>query len=146
MPVQMPRQPLTDWWKNEKRDRKTYNYNEKYKVFILLCRAACIYMGIIAVYPILYNFYLMFRNMSTRNFMNHQFVGLDTIKELLDKGVIWTAAYNTVLFTVVCTVIQFVIGFAFAMLLSRKFCMGKSFPKAFAGQLADSNDSDRDFI
>ena len=93
----------------------------------LFCFAgpACIYMGIIAVYPILYNFYLMFRNMSTRNFMNHQFVGLDTIKELLDKGVIWTAAYNTVLFTVVCTVIQFVIGFAFAMLLSRKFCMAK---------------------
>ena len=109
--------------KKEKMKQTFISKNTKY----LLCFTgpACIYMGVLAIYPIVYNIYLMFRNMSTRNFMNHQFVGFSTIKELFGKGVIWTATYNTVLFSVVSIVFQFIIGFALAMLLHRKFCMAK---------------------
>lgn len=99
------------------------NRNTRY----LLCFAgpACIYMGVVAVYPILYNFYLMFRNMSTKTFLDHQFVGLQTIKEVLHKGVVWTAAYNTVLFTIVCTIVQICLGLFFAILFNNKLRMAK---------------------
>lgn len=95
------------------------------KYLICFTGPACIYMAVVAIYPIIYNFYLMFRNMSTKNFINHQFVGLNTVKEVLDKGVVWTALWNTILFTVVCTIIQFCIGFAFAMLLNKRLRMAK---------------------
>lgn len=94
----------------------------------LLCFAgpACVYMGIFAVYPIVYNFYLMFRDMSARHLLDSQFVGLATIQEVLSKGVIGMAVYNTILFTVACTVIDFIIGFAFALLFSKKFAVAKA--------------------
>lgn len=82
-------------------------------------------MGAVAFYPIIYNFYLMFRNMSTKTFLNHQFVGIQTILDVLRKGVVGTAMYNTVLFTVVCTVVQLSVGLCFAILLQKKFRMAK---------------------
>jgi multiple sugar transport system permease protein len=90
------------------------------KYLLLYAGPAIIYMIVLTLYPIAYNFFLMFRNMDTQHFLNHEFVGLETIKTVLSEGIVGMAAYNTVFFTVMCTAIQFTVGFLFALLYHRK--------------------------
>lgn len=89
------------------------------KYLYLFAGPAMAFMLILSIYPIVYNFFLMFRNMASSTFFTHEFVGFATIKQVFEKGVIWQALQNTVVFTVSCTLMQLVIGFALALLLNK---------------------------
>ena len=97
------------------------NANPEWKYSLLFVGPAVLYICIFALYPVIYNFYLAFRNMTARHFLNHTFVGLETFQELFSKGVLSTTIGNTIWYTVWCTILQFIIGFAFALLLSKNF-------------------------
>ncbi|MCE9628223.1 MAG: sugar ABC transporter permease, partial [Candidatus Eisenbacteria bacterium] len=66
--------------------------------WLLLAPALLVLLGVV-LFPLLYNFYLAFRNMSLYRFRDHSFVGLEQfvliLKEpvfyqLLGKSLIWT--------------------------------------------------------
>lgn len=99
--------------------KRSSKWGNEGKYLYLFAGPAMVFMLVLSIYPIVYNFFLMFRNMSSSTFFTHKFVGLDTINQVFAKGVIWQALWNTVLFTVACTVMQLVLGLALALLLNK---------------------------
>mgnify|MGYP004481024279 FL=1 len=87
---------------------------------------AVIYMLIFIGYPMIQNLILSLKDVNVYNFAqsdNQQFVGLKNFVELFtDKNSIMALSVkNTLIFTVGSIFFQFFIGFALALLFSRKF-------------------------
>lgn len=92
-------------------------------VGLLFVLPALVYMCVLVVYPIISNIILSFQKVTVRTFsLPHKpFVGLQNYIELFQEPVLLTSIKNTLVFTLCCLVFQFVIGFAMAMLFSKKF-------------------------
>ncbi|MFC5529865.1 carbohydrate ABC transporter permease [Cohnella yongneupensis] len=90
---------------------------------------ALAFMLLFVGYPIVDNIRLSLFDVNVMNLSKggQPFVGLDNYKELFREGTIKTALYNTLVFTVACLALQFVIGLAFAMLFNLKFRMARRF-------------------
>jgi multiple sugar transport system permease protein len=89
---------------------------------------ALIYMLLFVGYPIISNMILSFQDVTVETLKADvkPFIGFDNYIALFKDGIIWTALINTLIFTVSCIIFQFVIGFALALLLSRRFSFAKS--------------------
>ena len=74
-------------------------------------------------FPILYNWIISFQSMTIRSFNagTVKFNGLENYMEVLGDSNFWNAFGNTFLYTIVCIVFQFVIGFLLALLFNQKF-------------------------
>lgn len=83
-----------------------------------------IYLLIVCGYP-LYNIVLSFRNVNVRNIASGDsvFVGFENYIELFRDPTFLMVFRNTIIFTLACLVIQFTIGFLFAMFFSKKFTL-----------------------
>lgn len=108
--------------------KKKYSSTKAGLLFVL---PAAIYMLIFVAYPIVQNFILSFKNVDVYTFADTSkqvFVGLQNYKDLLTgtEAVMPIAIKNTLIFTVASILFQFTIGFALALLFTKKF-RGNSF-------------------
>jgi multiple sugar transport system permease protein len=94
---------------------------------LLFALPAFIYMLIFVGYPILSNIILSMQNVTVKNLAHGEklFVFLDNYKELFQDSVFLTAMKNTLVFTIACLIFQFLIGFALALFLNKKFSFAK---------------------
>ena len=84
-----------------------------------------IYMLVVLGYPLIYNFVLSFRNVNVKTFKGGTdvFVGLSNYIELFHNETFLMVFKNTFVFTIGCLVVQFTIGFIFALFFSKKFTL-----------------------
>lgn len=107
-----------------KRVRKFFRYDNIGLLFIL---PAFLYMLVFVGYPIISNIILSFQNVTVKNLVKGAkvFIGFANYKELFADDVFQKAMINTLLFTVVCLIFQFIIGFALALIFNKRFSFAK---------------------
>ena len=94
---------------------------------ILFVLPAFLYMLVFVGYPILRNIVLSFQDVTAFNLVQGEknFVGLANYTEIFKDSVSRTSLGNTLLFTVCCLVVQFLIGFALAVFFNKRFVISK---------------------
>jgi multiple sugar transport system permease protein len=93
------------------------------------CRADYLYvmpaivvMLIVIAYPIYYTIELSFyKTPPGLQLRDKIFVGVDNYTSILSSGVFWRVTLNTVIWTIISTLVAFVLGFAAALALHRDF-------------------------
>ena len=82
-----------------------------------------IYILIILGYPLIYNIILSLKNTNVKNFAKgtSTFVGLQNYTDLFKDPTFLLVFTNTIIFTIACLIVQFSLGFLFAILFSKKF-------------------------
>ncbi len=107
--------------------RKMRRFFRYENVGLLFALPAFLYMLIFVGYPIVSNVVLSLQNVTVKNLAHGErlFVFFDNYKELLSDDVFLKALWNTLEFTVVCLIFQFLIGFALALFLNKKFSFAK---------------------
>jgi multiple sugar transport system permease protein len=78
-------------------------------------------MGLVLGYPVAWELWTSFTNLSPLNDAGPTFVGLDNYAHILGSAEFWHAAVVTVLFAAVTTVAKLALGIGFALLLARPF-------------------------
>ena len=63
------------------------------------CCRPLVAMLLVVLFPLLYNFYLAFRNMSLYHFTDHTFVGLAQFRELFSQPVLYVLFGKSLLWT-----------------------------------------------
>ncbi|MEG1776652.1 MAG: sugar ABC transporter permease [Clostridia bacterium] len=86
---------------------------------------AAVYMLVMMLYPLLYNFYLSMRNLTVMTFKGNTsvFVGLQNYITIFNDPDFQQAFWQTLWFTVACIVIQFAIGLLLAVFFNGKFAL-----------------------
>lgn len=84
----------------------------------MLVLPALIVMIAVVLFPLLYNFWLAFRNMSLYHFTDHKFVGFDQFKELLSAGIFYEMLGKSLVWTTLNVVFHVTIGLFLAMVLT----------------------------
>lgn len=84
---------------------------------------AFIYIVVVMGYPLVYNIILSLQNVTVRNLTkgNADFIGFTNYINLFKDPTFLLVLRNTFIYTIVCLVIQFTIGFAFALFFYQKF-------------------------
>lgn len=84
-----------------------------------------LYVVLVLGYPLIYNFILSFKDTNVKNFAKGTsvFVGLQNYIELFQEPTFQLVLKNTFVFTIACLVVQFTIGFIFALFFSQKFTL-----------------------
>ena len=84
-----------------------------------------LYVALILGYPLIYNFILSFQDTNVKNFAKGTsvFVGFKNYIELFQEPTFQLVLKNTFVFTISCLVVQFTIGFIFALFFSKKFSL-----------------------
>jgi len=75
-------------------------------------------MVAVVLFPLLYNFWLAFRNMSLYHFTDHKFVGLAQFRELLAQRVFWEMLGKSLVWTALNITFHVAIGLFLALLLT----------------------------
>jgi multiple sugar transport system permease protein len=88
---------------------------------------ALIFMLAFVGYPIIYNFILSFRDVNVMNFSQSvkPFVGFKNYADMFKDPAMKISIWNTFVFTIGSISIQFIIGFALALLFNLKFKFAK---------------------
>lgn len=96
-------------------------------VGLLFVLPALLYMLVFVGWPIIKNIILSFQDVTAANLVRgaKNFVAFGNYAELLQDGVFRSSMWNTLLYTILCLVFQFVIGFALALFFSKKFSFAK---------------------
>ena len=84
---------------------------------MLLLPSALIMLAVV-LFPLLYNFYLAFRNMSLFHFTDHRFVGLTQFKEVFSEPLFWTLLGKSLIWTASNVFFHVAIGLFLAVLLT----------------------------
>ena len=85
--------------------------------YLLLLPAALV-MAAVVLFPLGYNFYLAFQNMSLYHFRDHVFVGLDQFREIFSQPVFYQLLAKSLVWTAVNVFFHVSIGVLLAILLS----------------------------
>lgn len=104
--------------------KKFFQYDN---IGILFVLPAFLYMLIFVGYPILNNIVLSFQDVTAFNLVNGErnFVWFENYVTIFRDSVFRKSLFNTLLFTVCCLAVQFLIGFALAVFFSKKFTFAK---------------------
>lgn len=104
--------------------KRAFRYD---RIGLLFVIPALMYMMVFIGYPIVSNIILSFQNVTMKNLVlgEKNFVGFDNYIRLFNDGVFVNSIKNTLIYTVSCLVLQFIIGFALAMLFKNKFSAAK---------------------
>ena len=88
---------------------------------------AFLYMLVFVGYPIVRNIILSLQDVTMANLVHgmKKFVGFQNYIELFKDSVFRTSLINTLVFTVRCLVMQFIIGFALAIFFNKRFAISK---------------------
>jgi multiple sugar transport system permease protein len=80
-----------------------------------------IFLTLISLFPLLYNFYMSLRNYSLLEPQSSRFIGLKNyINVLFEDGAFWHSVAVTMYFSVIAVGLEIIIGFILALLLNRK--------------------------
>ena len=85
--------------------------------YLLVLPAALVMLAVV-LFPLAYNFYLAFRNMSLFHFSDHAFVGLEQFRLLLSDPVFYRTLGKSLVWTAVNVFFHVSIGVLLAVLLS----------------------------
>lgn len=81
-----------------------------------------LFIAIFVIFPLIYNMILSIQDVNLYNLKgDHHFVGLKNYNTIFNDEVFYIALQNSVIFTVLCIVFQFTIGFALALFFNQKF-------------------------
>ncbi len=107
-----------------KKIKKFFQYDNAGILFVL---PAFIYMLVFVGYPIIRNIILSFQDVTAGNLVrgDKHFVLFENYMELFQDAVFTQSLTNTLIYTLLCLVFQFVIGFALALFFSRNFTLAK---------------------
>ena len=121
-------------WQPFLRLKKEINRMEKIKKFfrydnagLLFVFPAFLYMLVFVGYPIVRNIILSFQDVTAMNLVTGEknFVLFDNYITLFADSVFRKALANTLLYTVLCLIFQFLLGFALALFFSKRFSFAK---------------------
>lgn len=86
---------------------------------------AAIFMIVMMLYPLFYNFYLSFRDLTVMTFKGNSsvFVGLQNYRTILADPDFQQAFLQTLWFTLACIAVQFCLGLLLAVFFSSKFAL-----------------------
>ena len=84
----------------------------------MLVLPAVIVMLAVVLFPLLYNFWLAFRNMSLYHFTDHTFVGFAQFRELFSQSIFWGMLSKSLVWTTLNIVFHVGIGLFLALLLA----------------------------
>lgn len=105
--------------------KKHFKYDNVGLLFVL---PAFIYMIVFVGYPIIYNFVLSFQDVTVKTLRSNakELVGFDNYINLFTKDDVLTKSlFNTLIFTVICITLQFVVGLALALFFNKNFKLSK---------------------
>ena len=104
--------------------KKFFQYDN---IGILFVLPAFLYMLIFVGYPILNNIVLSFQDVTAFNLVDgeRKFIWFENYVTIFQDSVFRKSLFDTLLFTVCCLVVQFLIGFALAVFFSKKFTFAK---------------------
>ena len=104
--------------------RKFFQYDTIGMLFVF---PAFLYMLVFVGYPIVRNIILSHQDVTMANLVHgmKKFVGFQNYIELFKDSVFRTSLINTLVFTVRCLVMQFIIGFALAIFFNKRFAISK---------------------
>lgn len=107
-----------------KRIKKFFQYDNIGYLYVL---PALVYMLFFVGYPIISNFILSMQDVTVKtiNAPVKPFVGFDNYIALFQDSVLKTSIMNTLVFTVSCLIIQFLIGFVLALFFYQNFSFAK---------------------
>ena len=88
---------------------------------------AVIYMLVFIGYPIIYNWLISVQDVTAMTLAksNREFVGLENYKKIFADSTFRGAVLHTFIYTIGCLVIQFSLGFLFAMFFAKNFTVSK---------------------
>ena len=104
--------------------------NSKREILIGLCFVlpGLIYMLVMIGYPIAYNLFMSFQDVSVFNIgagEEKPWIGLENYRKIVANETMLPALKNTFLYTVVCLAVQFSVGLLLALLFHRDFALAK---------------------
>jgi multiple sugar transport system permease protein len=99
--------------------RRRFNYEER-SAFLLLLPVMTVLLTV-AVFPILYSFYLSFFEVRLTRPNRMPFVWFENYTELLQLPLFWTSVQHTVVFTIISVTAVTVIALLVALLLNQNF-------------------------
>lgn len=104
--------------------KKFFRYDN---IGLLFALPAFVYMLIFVGYPIISNIILSLQDVGMKNLVNgaKNFIGLENYIGLFQENIFRSSLWNTLVFTVCCLVIQFIIGFALAVFFNKNFKFAK---------------------
>lgn len=104
--------------------RRLFRYQRAGYLFAL---PGFLYMLVFVGWPMLYNVILSLQDVTQKNLINgeRQFVALANYADLFADSVFRRSIGNTLLYTVLCLVLQFAVGFLLALFFSRNFSFAK---------------------
>lgn len=107
-----------------KKAKKLFRYDN---VGILFVLPAFVYMLVFVGYPIIRNIILSFQDVNAGNLVRgtKNFIMFENYLELFRDNVFRTSLFNTLKYTVLCLVFQFLIGFLLALFFNRRFSFAK---------------------
>lgn len=96
-------------------------------VGLLYVMPAFLYMILFVGYPIIQNIILSVQDVTMKNLISEDrlFIGVKNYLEIFRDKVFVTSLWNTLIFTVSCLVIQFLIGFLLALFFNQNFKFAK---------------------
>lgn len=101
--------------------------NKEQMLGYLFIVPAVIYMLVFIGYPILYNWVISFQDVTATTLGSsvRDFIGFDNYKVIFADTTFRKSLLHTFIYTVGCLVIQFSLGFLFAMFFTKKFALSK---------------------
>ena len=107
-----------------KKIKKMFRYEN---VGILFVFPAFLYMLVFVGYPIIRNIILSFQDVGAGNLVRgtKNFIMFDNYLELFKDSVFKTSLSNTLKYTILCLIFQFMIGFLLALCFNQRFTLAK---------------------
>lgn len=107
-----------------KKSKKIFRYDNAGILFVL---PAFLYMLVFVGYPIIRNIVLSFQDVSAGNLVRgtKNFILFENYLELFGDDVFRTSLFNTLKYTILCLVFQFLIGFLLALFFNKRFSLAK---------------------
>lgn len=107
-----------------KKTKKLFRYDN---VGILFVLPAFVYMLVFVGYPIIRNIILSFQDVNAGNLVRgtKNFIMFENYLELFQDDVFRISLFNTLKYTILCLVFQFLIGFLLALFFSKRFSFAK---------------------
>lgn len=104
--------------------RKIFRYENAGLLFVL---PAFAYMLVFVGYPIVSNMILSFQDVNAGNLVRgaRNFILFDNYVELFGDKVFQKSLLNTLIYTILCLIFQFAIGFALALFFNKNFTFAK---------------------
>jgi len=92
-------------------------------IFYAFVFPGAVYMTVMIILPIFYNIFMSFKDVNLMNFARggSKFVGFAMYGDIFSRSVFWVALKNTLVYTLLCLLFQFPIGFGLAMYFSKSF-------------------------